>query len=109
MFTSVAVAGILILTLFAATGNAQQPSTDTDIILSMHNSERAAVGVPALVWSDDLTARAKTWAEHLAATGEFAHDPNRGTVGANIAGYNTDVAQGVQLCINERRIITVAY
>ncbi len=83
------------------TGNVSSDLVNT--ILSMHNSERAAVGVPPLVWSDDLAAQAKTWAEHLAATGQFGHDPNRGNVGENIAGYNTDVGQGVQLWINEKK------
>jgi len=50
------------------TGNVSSDLVNT--ILSMHNSERAAVGVPAIVWSDDLAAQAKTWAEHLAATGQ---------------------------------------
>ena len=31
-------------------------------ILDVHNSERAAVGVPPLVWSDKLANDAKTWA-----------------------------------------------
>jgi uncharacterized protein YkwD len=83
------------------TGNVSSDLVNT--ILSMHNSERAAVGVPAIVWSDDLAAQAKTWAEHLAATGQFGHDPNRGNVGENVAGYNSDVAQGVQLWINEKK------
>jgi uncharacterized protein YkwD len=83
------------------TGNVSADFVNT--ILSMHNSERAAVGVPALVWSDDLAAQAKTWAEHLAATGQFGHDPNRGTVGENLAGYFTGVGQGVQDWINEKK------
>jgi uncharacterized protein YkwD len=60
----------------------------TKSILDVHNSERAAVGVPPLVWSDSLAAGAKTWAEHLATTPEFAHDPDRGNVGENLAGFN---------------------
>ena len=43
------------------------------MVLAVHNRERAAVGVPALVWNDTLAAQAKIWAEHLATTGEFAH------------------------------------
>ncbi len=58
-------------------------------ILAIHNSERSAVGVPPLVWSDDLAASAKTWAEHLATTGKFEHDPHRPNgVGENLAGFN---------------------
>src|SRR5215831_355151 len=48
------------------TGSAQQVSVDDKTILDIHNRERAAVGVPPLVWSDKLAADAKPWAEHLA-------------------------------------------
>lgn len=34
-------------------------------ILAVHNSEREAVGVPRLVWSDELATDANTWAEYL--------------------------------------------
>jgi hypothetical protein len=42
-------------------------------ILAVHNSERAAVKVPLLVWSDKLATDAATWADHLAVTHQFAH------------------------------------
>jgi hypothetical protein len=38
-------------------------------ILAVHNRERAAVGVPPLVWSDKLATDAKIYAEHLATPG----------------------------------------
>jgi uncharacterized protein YkwD len=69
-------------------GNAQGGDL-ANSILAVHNQERAAVGVPPLVWSDELAAGAQTWAEHLATTGEFAHNPNRPNgVGESIAGFN---------------------
>ena len=43
-------------------------------ILAVHNRERAAVGVPPLVWSEKLAADAKVWAEHLATIGQYVHD-----------------------------------
>jgi uncharacterized protein YkwD len=46
---------------------------DAKIILDIHNRERAAVGVPPLVWSDKLAAHAKTWADYLLTTGKFDH------------------------------------
>jgi len=57
------------------TGNAQQQKNNTGNatgldakgILAVHNRERAAVGVPPLVWSDKLAAHAKVWADTLAA------------------------------------------
>ena len=43
-------------------------------ILAVHNRERAAHSIPALAWSKELAGEAKTWAEHIATTGVFAHD-----------------------------------
>jgi hypothetical protein len=62
-------------------------------ILAVHNSERAAVGVPPLVWSDSLAAGAQAWAEHLAATGTgtlvHATDAQKGCpCGENLAGFD---------------------
>ena len=58
------------------TGNAYCDTCNNDIynggvdlksmVLAVHNRERAAVGVPPLVWNDTLAIGAKTWAEHLA-------------------------------------------
>jgi hypothetical protein len=42
-------------------------------ILAVHNSERAAVKVPLLVWSDKLATDAATWADHMAVTRQFVH------------------------------------
>lgn len=49
-----------------------------------NNVYREAVGVPDLVWSDDLTASAQNWANTLAATGQYAHSGTPG-VGENLA------------------------
>jgi hypothetical protein len=60
-------------------------------ILAVHNSERAAVGVPPLVWSDSLAAGAQAWAEHIVTTGVFAHatDAEKGCgCGEVIAGFS---------------------
>ena len=87
-------------------GNAQANLANS--ILDVHNRERAAVGVPPLVWSKDLAASAKPWAEHLATTPEFAHDPNKGNVGENIAGFNPSLGisapdEGQSLWVNEKK------
>jgi uncharacterized protein YkwD len=50
------------------TGNTEQRADLAKTILDEHNRERAAVSVPALVWSDKLAADATAWAEHLAQT-----------------------------------------
>ena len=62
-------------------------------ILVVHNSERAAVGVPPLVWSNSLAAGAQAWAEHLAATGTgtlvHATDAQKGCpCGEVLAGFD---------------------
>ena len=82
-------------------------------ILAVHNSERAAVGVLPLVWSDTLAADAKTWAEHLATTGEFRHcggTPGCDTHGAgeNLAGFNPSKGvsapgEGQSLWVDEKK------
>jgi hypothetical protein len=107
MIAPVTVAGILIMTILAATANAQESNSTgnttaapqqsnstgntTDFvnaILGIHNRERAAVNasgnVPAIVWNDGLAAGSKSWAEHLATTGDRQHAP----------GFNENIAWG---------------
>jgi hypothetical protein len=60
-------------------------------IWAVHNSERAAVGVEPLVWSDSLAAGAQTWAEYLAKTGISRHASQaqmRCLCGENIATFS---------------------
>jgi uncharacterized protein YkwD len=57
-------------------------------ILAVHNGERAAVGVPPLVWSDSLAASAQTWAEYQARTGDWRHATDAekgGSYGENLS------------------------
>lgn len=59
------------------------------LVLDAHNHERAKLGVPALVWNDELAEGAQTWARHLADTGRFEHSPNikgQPVLGENIWG-----------------------
>ena len=78
MILPVFVIGILMLGILAATGNAQESSNtgttsgaasgaDQQSILTIHNRERAAVGVAPLTWSDSLAANANTWLDKLLA------------------------------------------
>jgi uncharacterized protein YkwD len=46
--------------------HAQSNADLQNTILEIVNRERAAVGVPPLVWSDTLAAGAQTWADHQA-------------------------------------------
>ncbi|WP_375392973.1 CAP domain-containing protein [uncultured Sphingomonas sp.] len=45
-------------------------------ILADHNRERVALGVGPLAWDAGLARSAQGWADHLAATGAFAHAPD---------------------------------
>ncbi len=51
--------------------------------LYAHNVERRLVGVPDLVWSEQLAADADRWARNLAARGVMEHDTQR-TYGENL-------------------------
>ena len=71
-------------------------------ILAVHNSERAAVGVPPLVWSDTLAASAQAWAEHLATIKEMVHSGP----GENIAGFDWEgptAPYGTSLWVAEKQ------
>ena len=62
-------------------------------ILSAHNRERAALGLPSLSWNPNLASGAKRWSEHLARTGQFAHSPDHPgdeRLGENIWGGTPD-------------------
>jgi hypothetical protein len=111
MILSVFVIGILMLGTMAATVNAQESSnTGTEHIgavsganqqsvLNMHNSERAAVGVPALVWSNSLAADALGYLDKMVAENQgvvwptpgvelIRHDPARpSTQGENLGFF----------------------
>ena|SRR5215216_4062726 len=84
----------------APPANASQGATNNEsradfvnTILEIHNRERAAVGVPPLVWSDSLAAGAQTWAEYQARTGDWRHATDAekgGSYGENLkkeSGY----------------------
>lgn len=42
-------------------------------VLAAHNRERDSLGVPRLVWSEQLAENARAWAEHLGKVGYLAH------------------------------------
>ncbi len=68
--------------------NDQNTNASSDLFniqraLDAHNDLRREVGVPPLVWSSDLAAKAQLWADNLALTNRFEHS-NTG-MGENIA------------------------
>jgi uncharacterized protein YkwD len=80
-------------------------------ILALHNRERAAVGVPPLMWSDKIAADARPWAEHVVTIGHMVHDSEHlGPLGEgeNIAGYSPPngplaLGGGVNLWLDEKK------
>jgi len=55
-------------------------------VLAAHNAERAAVGLPPLVWDNDLGNAAALWAARMATTGVFEHSDRstRRGIGENL-------------------------
>lgn len=75
-------------------------------MLAAHNSVRATVRLPSLSWSDRLAIVAQSWADHLLATGRFAHRPHS-AYGENlyrIDGRPAVPAQVVQSWASEVRL-----
>ena len=66
-----------------------QSNQDMQTVLNVHNQERGAVGVQPLTWSDQLAADAQTWAEEVATSGNFDHDPVN--TGPSCTGLNATV------------------
>ena len=54
---------------------------------TVHNRERAAVGVPPLTWSDTRAASAQAWAENMATINQMVHSDDF-SYGENIAGQS---------------------
>ncbi|KAJ7377240.1 hypothetical protein OS493_030051 [Desmophyllum pertusum] len=61
------------------------PQVDEAACLQAHNGKRALhEGTSPLVWDATLAQHAKEWADHLASTGTFDHDSDRGDEGENL-------------------------
>jgi uncharacterized protein YkwD len=91
---------------FQETNNTLSTADLANIILAVHNSERAAVGVLPLVWSDELAAGAKAWAEEIAPLGFLLHDASRPDgAGENIASFiaSNGPRQGQSLWVDEKK------
>ncbi len=67
-------AGSLALAAPLLLGNTDTGGFETRL-LAVQNRERAASGVEPLRWNPGLARAAQDWADHLAATGAFAHAP----------------------------------
>lgn len=69
-------------------------------ILAAHNAQRAAVGVPPLVWDNSLGNAAAAYAQQMAFTGIFQHSDRRTRpkIGENL-WYGTHGAFSVEAMI----------
>lgn len=56
--------------------------------MKAHNDRRILHGANPLIWDDTLVQHAQVWADHLAATDTFQHDPNLSGEGENLAFFN---------------------
>jgi pathogenesis-related protein 1 len=66
----------LLLAIAGAAGAQTPPSALARDLLAAHNSVRARVKVPPLVWSDQVAAVAQEWADGLVKRHQFSHRPN---------------------------------
>ncbi len=118
IITILATAAILTVPSSVPQISYAQTNQDMQTVLDVHNQERADVGVAPLTWSNSLAAGAQTWAQQIATTGKFAHDPvytglscfqarTNPCYGENIAGFNPSKGisapgEGVSLWVAEK-------
>ena len=111
----IVIVAAAILTVLSSVLHLSYAQTNQDLaneILAVHNRERTAVGVSPLTWNDNLAADAQTWAQHIATTGQFIHDPVHTGLsctgpcyGENLAGFITGISEpngGQSRWVNEK-------
>ena len=81
---------------YAPPAQNRSPASIAQAMLDAHNAIRARVGVPPLVWSDQLSQVAQDWANHLIATGSFGHRPNN-RYGENLYSISGGAASPAQV------------
>jgi len=83
-------------------------TADQQKALDLHNIYRAQVGNGDLTWDDGLAQSAQKWANYLAASSLFQHDPNTGGQGENLAYFQgvtgSQYANAVQLWLDEKNL-----
>jgi pathogenesis-related protein 1 len=90
---------------YAPPAQNRSPASMAQEMLDAHNAIRARVGLPPLVWSDQLAQVAQDWANYLIATGALSHRPNN-SYGENIyaiAGGHATPAKVVDSWAKEAR------
>jgi pathogenesis-related protein 1 len=74
----------------------RSPVLITQEMQDAHNAIRSRVGLPPLVWLDQLAKVAQDWANHLIATGALSHRPNN-RYGENIYAISGGHATPVEV------------
>ncbi|EJF62380.1 PR-1-like protein [Dichomitus squalens LYAD-421 SS1] len=85
----------------AAASQPTSPQVDQQTYLDLHNNLRSQVGMPDLQWSDDLAAKAQSYAEQC----QLKHsDGALGPVGENLAAAtgSFDALQAVELFVQDQ-------
>ena len=67
---------LLVAMITCLTGMQGRTTDFENRILTSHNREREALGLPQLQWDVGLAVRAQDWADYLAKSGKFEHSPN---------------------------------
>ena len=67
---------LLVAMMTCLTGMQGRTTDFENRILTSHNREREALGLPQLQWDVGLAVRAQDWADYLAKSGKFEHSPN---------------------------------
>jgi len=69
----ISIAAVLSALIFGGSAHAQADSGSIAELLAAHNAYRTSLGLPSLRWSDELAAKAQSWADHLAEIGQLEH------------------------------------
>ncbi len=104
---------LAVLALFASEAAAQQhfvqrlpaQSLLARESLAAHNSVRSRIGVPPLIWSEQMARLAQNWADTLLASGAFEHRRNN-RFGENLfecSGFDATPFQVVNAWASEAR------
>ena len=76
VFGRVAKAAALLALPVLLQANIGTSTSVEERLLASHNRERAAAGIPALKWDENLEASAERWGDHLAKLGRLEHYPD---------------------------------
>lgn len=83
--------------LLAVSAAACTPEGDRTNAVLLVNGERAALGLPAMSWDDELGLKAQAWAQHLAEIGQLGHSVLTDGVSSEWTALGENVGEGADL------------